>query len=408
MNEDPHAQDVQTTLADLVGVPAPDDTGATTAARYRFQAEVIVRDAIAVLVSGRGAVLCEWHEDAIVFSHAARPELVSVKHREPSQGPWTLRALVEDGGLRHLFERWRDTGGRARCRVSTNGGLGRTARQLRDACASEASTAIASISGSMARLLREPEDVVREFLASLRIEGELPARPHISAVNTTDLLVPALRRLGISALEPAAAYEALVRTVEEASRDRAAGSQEFLDLIADPRRLDDRVKREYQLRGRTLTADRLRDALAEIRPIRRPRLGPATGVELRSALEQKLVAGGFGPTAIRAAQRLRASWSFFEASGSDPLSDWPADLEDFATRLEREALEAEVEAMAHPDADGTWGRQMYLALKARLRAGPVLHSDSVPDDEALVEGFIFELTDRCAVWWSREFELSPP
>jgi hypothetical protein len=48
------------------------------------------------------AVVCETHEDFLVF-HEWGPELVSVKQREPTQGPWTLSQLCERP-LSHLGE----------------------------------------------------------------------------------------------------------------------------------------------------------------------------------------------------------------------------------------------------------------------------------------------------------------
>lgn len=96
---------LQTSLEEL-WAPPPDDTGAATAARYRFQSEVIARDAISCLLTGRGAVVCEWQQDAIVIHGKDDVELLSVKHIEASQGRWTRRQLIDAGGLRQLFERW--------------------------------------------------------------------------------------------------------------------------------------------------------------------------------------------------------------------------------------------------------------------------------------------------------------
>ncbi len=74
-----------------------EDVGAQTLARYRYQAEVAARSAFAMLDRSIRAILCEWHEDHVVFYQDGLSELVSVKHREPNQGPWRLTVLVSDG-----------------------------------------------------------------------------------------------------------------------------------------------------------------------------------------------------------------------------------------------------------------------------------------------------------------------
>lgn len=101
-----------------------EDVGAETHSRYRFQWECTARYCITMLVEDNiDVVLCEWHEDIVVFYRDGTAELISIKHREPTQGPWGLRELVIDGGVRHLFLRWTSTGRRARCLVVTNGAL---------------------------------------------------------------------------------------------------------------------------------------------------------------------------------------------------------------------------------------------------------------------------------------------
>jgi hypothetical protein len=401
MNEPPDPP-LQGTLDNLVSVTPVEDAGAETAARYRFQADVIARDAIAVLVRGSGAVVCEWHEDAIVFD-GEDVELLSVKHRELTQGPWTEANLVADGGLKHLFERWRDTGRRARCRLATNAGLNRAAAKLRDAVAGGDAISILPIAKRLAKSLGTSEDDAVAFLTKLRIEDQLPNRTAIAVVNVARFMQPALVRLRLSSLDAAKAYEAIVVAVQDASRDRTENSAELLDLIAEPKRLDSSVKRRRKLATRTLLPEMLRDNLSEARSSR-VRLKPVA--EPATALEQKLRKGGLGPTAVRSAQVLRASWTNFEAALGDQLGGVNEELVDLGARIGRVAADAELEAMVNPAADGTWGRAMYSSVMTRLRAGAFAAWESLPVDDALVEGYLFELTDRCRVWWSDEFELA--
>jgi hypothetical protein len=66
---------------------SPEDAGAETQSRFRYQHECTVRSCIPLLLAKKvTAVVCEEHEDFVVFYEDALPELVSVKHREVSQG----------------------------------------------------------------------------------------------------------------------------------------------------------------------------------------------------------------------------------------------------------------------------------------------------------------------------------
>lgn len=115
-----------------------EDVGAATQSRYRYQWECTAATCIAMLVEEDIiGVTCEWHEDYVISYRQRRLELVSVKHRQPDGGPWSLADLCNAGGLAHLFDRWQSADDRTTCRISTNGGLkpgSREARQLAEAC----------------------------------------------------------------------------------------------------------------------------------------------------------------------------------------------------------------------------------------------------------------------------------
>jgi hypothetical protein len=124
-----------TTAADLVMTVAPsDDAGASTADRYDWQACMASADALrlyldalddegCVPVDSDCKIVCEWHEDWIAVQ-GGDAELVSAKHREPSYGAYTtINALVNDGGLAHMFTRWLALQEKATCRLVTTAGL---------------------------------------------------------------------------------------------------------------------------------------------------------------------------------------------------------------------------------------------------------------------------------------------
>ena len=179
---------------EVTSVEPIEDVGADTADRFRYQAELAARFAVEILC-GEDVVriVCEWHEDYVVQYRDGRSELVSVKHRETGQLPWTLKQLFRGGGLAHLFDRWRRTGQSCICRLQTNSGMRPGAgecAELQAAC---------SAGGEALALFEEPVlkeltgllpdqapptiDQVREFLASLQIESGLPDRHHIGDVN---------------------------------------------------------------------------------------------------------------------------------------------------------------------------------------------------------------------------------
>ncbi|MGW2684598.1 dsDNA nuclease domain-containing protein [Streptomyces sp. NPDC001414] len=103
-----------------------EDSGSDTLGRYRYQAEVAARDCLAMLTQDAiDFVVCEWHEDFVVAWTDGSVELVSVKHREGTQGPWTLAELCKSGGLTHLFDRWCacECAANVRLRLATNAAL---------------------------------------------------------------------------------------------------------------------------------------------------------------------------------------------------------------------------------------------------------------------------------------------
>lgn len=71
----------------------------------------------------RDRVRCEWQEDWVLYS-GDTVELVSGKHRDPSEGAYTtVVKLADDGGLAHLFNRWAAMQEKPLCRLVTLGGL---------------------------------------------------------------------------------------------------------------------------------------------------------------------------------------------------------------------------------------------------------------------------------------------
>ena len=396
---------LQTGLDELDGFLPPEDAGAETQSRYAYQAEVIARSVTALSKRGKiRAVICEWLEDFILVFQDRSTCLGSVKHREASQGPFSVSELLTDGGLRHLFERWKGSGKRSRCIICTNAGLKPDARLVRQSCAEGDSEGIRLAAQSIwQRLGAQDEDEAVAFLSVLRIEDELPGRHHISANNLRSYVRPLLRRRYVGYSDEKV-YEAIVEMVEAHSQDRQAATYDFIDIISDPARLDAGAIRERRLEARILRYGDLAHAIAAGRPSGPERLPAPSGLSRSTVLARKLEAGGFGPTLLEAAQQLRARWTAFEAGHGDDLGIDP-DLEDLRVRLLSEAAHAETEARRGSASGDSYGLEMHRALLAAIASDGFKNSCPIPIEFALMEACAYDLTDKCQIWWSPKFDI---
>lgn len=389
--------------------PPPDEAGALTAAWYRFQAELAAQMCLAML-AGEAVeqVVCEWHEDYVVVYRDDRSELVSVKHRELGQKPWTLKQLCNEGGLAHLFDRWLAAGGRARCRLQTNDGLRTGAgepAELKKCCAEAGRAALAPwVAKLKANLVRESHGVVDDkviidFLLDLRIEDGVPRRTDIRAHNLQEVVPPALERLKRHPTEGPRIYDAVVAEVEAASR--LDGRAEVLQLFADPARLD--VASEHRVRLAAKTLDRARLLRAIVKEERRGLLLEMAGSAGReSVLVKKLKAGAVGPTGINNARNLFHNWRGHVAAWQADLPGASAEFDDVQARVLMLAHSVENQVRKPGEEYGT---TMYDALLASLQSRRIAVPGTSSSDPALLLGCAMHLTEECEIWWSDEFEL---
>lgn len=390
--------------------PSPADEGAETQSRFRYQHECTARSCIPLLAQGTDvvAVVCEEHEDFIVLYEGAAPELVSVKHREPSQGPWTFTTLCSDGGIQHLFDRWQGTGGQAACRLMTNAGLSPGADgagAFANACHSQDTEALKPwISKLCVRLgLSNKNADVGEFAERLSIESGLPAREHIAASNLRDLVVPAIEALGLASSSAQLCYARLLEMIASANRDAVGDPVNLLDYAGDPRRFDPSTAASRRLRRREINRDRIKEILAPDTPrgVQLTPENPSTPPPSPSRLQQKLAQGGLGPTSIDTAVRLRASWYAIESANRASVPGGDPALEDLRLRVQE--LVAACEARA--DRSNSYGEAMYLDMRESVTTSALDNSVPFALDDKLLQGLVFQLTDECRVWWSEVFEL---
>ncbi len=400
------AEEAPSLLAKPVSDTPKDDTGAETASRYRFQAEIAARDCIRMLTDPSiVAVICEWHEDFIVLENKQAPELVSVKHREPAQGPWRLRALLTDGGLKHLHEQWTRLNRFPKCRIATNAALTRGPEQAHAfiSCVQRQEWDSISSFSTVYDLLRpNDEEELIEFLSSLRIDSETASRQHIRASNIEQLLRPALQDLGMSEARAEEAYEDLVHSIESAIRGGVGAKPTGLEYLISPNRLELEVARQQSIAKRTLLRYETLSIVAEACSS-----SPAKLVKLASDpreptnLVRKLTHAGFGPTAINSAKQLRAAWTSLEARYRNDLPTVDDEFHDLRVRVL--AFAADAESTVRTDEDDRYGLLMHHELQRRLLVSKLGRQPPFSLDNKHLLGLAYQLTDECEIWWSESF-----
>jgi hypothetical protein len=353
------------------------------------------------------SIVCETYEDYIVFYESGEIELVSVKHRDPSQGAWTLATLSTDGGLKHLLVNWLRSERTARCRLQTNGGMKtgrREAAHLASACRLQRNDELEEAVVSLKKYLGPIGDEdIRTFLEALLIEDELPNRNHITDSNLEQLMRPALERLGLDKGCAGAAYKALVSRIEEASRAGARTPHKMLHSLASTDQMRESTTLRVVLEKRTLTREVILPLLQEECGLGGTLLRSSQDhVASSTALVKKLRAGGLEETAINSAKRLRLVWSTCESQYSDDLPGYDDEMSDLRTRV----LEIVATVIARVKKTGVpYGDALRREVKRAVKVAVLSRKPAFPLDDHHLLGLVYQLTDECEVWWSEPFQL---
>lgn len=375
-----------------------EDRGHETAGWYGFQYACTAMECLELIVDPHRWVLCEWHTDYVAGS-PSKTSLVSVKHRTADQGVWKLSELPDAGGLSVLFARWTDTGEQHECRLATNAGLSPSkdnARDLERLLASGPTPddeKLTKYAKALAGPLDAPDEATASrFLSSLRFVRISANADAVDAVGIEHAR-RVLERAGHSQLNARSAYLAALALVEDAVRGCGKTGPPTTWLFGQEASNATRA-------SRTVTWDRLRDALyaAGVAIAEPMRPGDAPGGD--NAMGRKLRAGGLGPSALAAAPRLRQRWYATEARYRSGLATAGADdpIERTRADVQGHALIAEASARVQ---GVPYGPQMYLELEARLRTVETEFRSVGPND---LMGCAFQLTDECSVWWSDWFD----
>lgn len=385
----------------LARLPLAEDAGAWVTSALRWQHHCAARWLISAVREERiRALICETHEDFLVIHEDDNVTAVSAKHRDVGEPRWTPGTLCSRGGIAHLYDMWQRADERPLCCVMTSGALstgGDGAAALARACSRRDSDAIARWAPVMAKHLGVDSEPLSRFLSVLRVEQRLPGRDHIDAVQARQLMLPALRALGLDPARHLEAYRSLVELVAERSGDRPADGESQLAQLARPGSDWEAEARSARLAQRVITRQ---EALAQILDATVSSLPPireADDPPPPTRMVRKLRAGRLSPTTQRSAQRLRAGWYRLESQlrGVPDLVDEVGDL-----RTRTQAIAGDCQDYVGPEEP--YGGQMLTELDRRLTVEALGRRYPFPLDDALLRGLAYQLTDECEVWWSSE------
>jgi len=396
-------EDLTAIPASVASVRPAEDAGATSSGYYEFQHGWVARHALEMTdgTTGLRWILCEWHTDFVLgWADSFAP--VSVKHREPNSGHWTIATMFSDGGLLTLYTRWCELGRPSKCRWITNGGLNAECRKLQAACAA---TDVAEFTQWFAkygfRLGKAKEVDVVAFLTALRIDNDSSRSKDQRIVQIDRYARPALRGLGLSSVEAPSVYDAVVSIARTASQgfggtEPTTWSSSFPDAFdASVLALADSEKRVIRAEPIKEVARRLCLPAAAVPP---PVSREAT------TLTKKLRKGEVVPTAEMAARRTRMGWASYEATFSEPLPvpGQQSALEELRSRVLIEATDAQIGAAR---CGQPYGNVMYEEMRTRMKAlasEPTSLTRLTPD---MLMGLAYDLTAHCEIWWSERFDL---
>lgn len=437
------------TAAELVvTVPQPDDSGAPTLDRYDWQASMATADGLQLYLDALGSgkrlgsdedrrVLCEYHEDWVALKGDAA-ELVSAKHRDPSVDAFrTVNQLADDGGIAHLFLRWRALKEKPTCRLTTTGGLlngdpqdleaaMKALRQLRLAgqplsfsadhlsSVMKLHTAIHTYSGTHLPAdwtkgsdneipLENQRQEVARFLSMLDIQHGLTRRADIGFAAPTKYAKPIVEHLGYDV-----PCEAIWNAVYGLfyTRMRAAGPRTHATLspvlaYANGSGPPTTADRERELSGRIVTMQDI--DLAIMMAVANPSAYESLGSPIRlSRAAVKMRKGHCSDNSIERSEQLRKDYQHYWRGRltGDPTA--LAERDRMRRLLLRVSDKADTPTMR---SISEWGPDFWRSLQDELDKIP---SEQLPIgmDSDLLLGGISELANACQIWFSDRFDVA--
>lgn len=408
---------------------APDDAGAETYDRFDWQCAMATADMLAFYLDRVASsstlddettfeMLCEHHEDWALID-GVDSEIVSAKHLEPTFGTFTtIKQLLDEGGVLHLYDRWSALQKSPRCRLVTSAVQTGDAAALLRACdyfAGQGSGALdlgefEDILGKLAREITKrrftkakaadpdvsqesfpqgPAETLASFLRVLRIDRH-PYRDDLRGSESRKYALPVATALG----RPDAAdaiWQALFDVVRERMRAAGPTPRASLPLVLG-------AKDELGFEARQLTLSEIRTIVAVAlanpagyRPL--PKRIKTTKVAV------KMSVGGCSDNAIARAENLRLQFRRHMRDVTSGPSQAAAQqkIENILQRI------AEEQTDLVRDGAAQWGPQLWTSLQTRLddlEGSPKARGL----DSDLLMGAIAELANNCHVWFSPDFD----
>ncbi|MET9636460.1 dsDNA nuclease domain-containing protein [Streptomyces virginiae] len=238
-----------------------EDSGSDTASRYNFQYQCIARHCFAMLNDSQLAgIICEWHVDYVLAYSNAAYELVSVKHREPSLGPWSFSDLWKRGGLATLYERWKSIP-EAKCRLVTNGAYKSGQGETLPFPNALTKQTVGDYVEDVAKRLDCDIQQAKSFLMMLRIEHGIPDRVTLRSHEIVNTVGESLKQARVLDVDPTDAWDSVVNLVARKSRDLDNRDFSSVDL-ASPTALDAATLLSDKVTRRTISKVDVLEALS--------------------------------------------------------------------------------------------------------------------------------------------------
>jgi len=431
-------------LEALAVVTQLDDAGSNTDDLYEWQAAMAAADGLSLFfdaLTDDGVlnpecddfVLCEWHEDWVVFGQNGT-ELVSGKHRSADTGRYTtVNELANKGGVAHLFNRWFALGQKPMCRLVTTGGLkAGEARKLKDfanrlqkdraegralvpaedelVVVKQLRKAVETYDEATAERWKRTEthlgvpeeEQVREvvgFLASLRIMTVEVSQGVVRDAAPTKYVKPVLERRGLGTAHCEAVWQAVLSLFR--SRMQSHGETSFGDLPSvlqrdrsggvDPdvrRRIARRLVKLEDIQTAIETALAIPAAFAVLPPL-----------PVISRVEIKMSEGGCSSNAVSRATALRVEYENYwrDMESGDPAAR--------ATRKKLESLLRRVSDHEMGDSELS-GTQLWRALERRMVELQETGQLPAGVDSEIALGGICDLSNRCEIWFGPRFDIA--
>lgn len=402
----------------LLSLPS-EDSGADTADRYDWQAQIAASDCFALVrrhleIDHPGCdgsdllIICEHHTDFIVVIQSM-VEIVSVKHRDAHLASWTRSSLAGDGGLGTLFLRWKEIGFETWARLISNAALGDAALNTTLGALRNGSS-LTPAQEIVLEDLRErisaaaavpvSTDEIRAFGARLTLDMERPSRQHLPYMGAGAYALPLIVFLALAEERAGSAWTAASDVFRSRMRggraELGALSAELGDIIT---RASDIAALRSRIEARTVSGADLLDIVTLA--VGRSRRETSTASPTR--LRLKLLNGGCDETLISAAEMAAERWRNYEASVADGAIGSETEL--LAARTHAIIKAAVIRDDLARATSGDYGPEMWRKVQSDmsgLEFSPYL--SGVDDDLAF--GLVCNLASECKVWFSGEFDIT--